>query len=250
MQLAISNLAWNQESADEVYAFFSQQNLLVETVFSKIDSWNNLTEGRIVSYKNHLDRYGIATRSAQSLFFGVECQFGDENFFAHFDRLITYSKLLGITTLVYGSPNLRKNIEIADAVFHKLDSVLAKTGITLVIEPNAKKYGGEYFFTVPEIIQFIEKNKLHHIRTMIDTHNLWLEGEDSLQTFAKFAPYIKHIHISEDKLLPIIEEEKHQTFARLLLTFGYSIIVTYELLLCPNLQSNVLTFVEMYGKVK
>lgn len=249
MQLAISNLAWNQDSADEVYAFLSQENLLVETVFSKIDSWDNLTEARILSYKAHLDCYGIATKSAQSLFFGIDCQFGDTVFFAHFDRLITYSKLLGITTLVYGSPNLRKNIEIADAVFQKLDSMLDGTGVTVVIEPNARKYDGEYFFTVPEIVEFINKNKLRNICTMIDTHNLWLEGDDPVQIWQKYSPYIKHIHISEDKLLPIIEE-KHFTFGCLLLTLGYSIIVTYELLLCPNLQSNVLTFVKMYGTGK
>lgn len=250
MQLAISNLAWNQDSSDEVYGVLSKENLLVETVFSKIDTWDNLDEGRILSYRGRLESYGLATRSAQSLFFGVDCKFGDTAFFEHFDRLIRYSKLLGITTLVYGSPNLRKNIEIADAVFQKLDSMLDGTGITVVIEPNARKYGGEYFFSVPEIVEFIEKNELRNICTMIDTHNLWLEGEDPSQTFAKFAPYIKHVHISEDKLLPIIEQEKHLTFGRLLLTFGYSIIVTYELLVWPNLQSNVLTFVKMYGTGK
>jgi sugar phosphate isomerase/epimerase len=247
MQLAVSNLAWNQDNAEEVYAILSQNNLLVETVFSKIDSWDNLTERRILEYKSSLDRHGLTTKSAQSLFFGVDCTLGDEKFFNHFQRLIEYSKILGITTLVFGSPNLRKNASIAGSVFQKLDKMLESSGILVVIEPNARKYGGEYFFTVSEIVQFIEKHKLQNIHTMIDTHNLWLEGEDPVSVYMQYAPYIKHIHASEDKLLPIVTD-RHLTFANLLFTFGYSIIVTYELLSCPNLSSTVQTFSELYGK--
>ena len=84
--------------------------------------------------------------------------------------------------MVFGSPNMRKGIidDSLSKIFKRIDESLNNTNITLVIEPNSKVYNGDYFHNIKEIVDFIENNKFINIKTMIDTHNLELEGYDPI----------------------------------------------------------------------
>ncbi len=77
------------------------------------------------------------------------------------------------------------------------------TNCVLCIEPNSKYYGGEYFFTIKEIVNFITLNNFCNIKTMVDTHNLLLENQNIEESIYNFKDHIKHIHISEINLSEI-----------------------------------------------
>ena len=254
MKLALSNLAWDYKESIDIFNFIKKNNINnIECVLTKIDDWSNLNSDLINEYSNFINGYGIKTNSMQSLFFGLDINsLNDyEIIVNHIDNLINYSKILGINTMVFGSPNLRKKYIGWEGdlirLFNVIDSMLDYTNINMVIEPNASIYGGEYFLTLDEIIGFIEHNKFVNIKTMIDTHNLILENNDPVIELLKYKDYIKHIHISEKNLDLFKTNEMHQRFSNQLNKIDYKGIVTYEVKKQDNLLDSIVEFSKIYN---
>ena len=253
MKLAISNLAWDVQDNQKVFKLLNDLEINnVEGVLSKIDSWDNLTEEKIQSYSNLLKDNNLGINSLQSLFFNVKCDniSNVEVILNHFQRLINYSKILSVNVLVFGTPSLRKKIDGWEnyliEIFTKLDEMLDGTGIYVIIEPNSKVYGGEFFHNLSEITDFILINKLKNIKTMIDTHNLLLEGDDPITEIENHYSLINHIHISEEKLKPLKDHTFHIKFSNKIKSMGYDKTVTYELNKCDYLQDTLEVFTALY----
>lgn len=250
MKIAVSNLAWDKEDNEDIFKIFNQLGInRIETVFSKIDSWYILHSNSILDFKLLLDKYGIKTESTQSLFFNIESKLDDEKFIiSHFIRIIEYSKLLGINILVFGSPNLRKlkDKESLVKILKYLDKILDGTSIEISIEPNSKVYGGEFFFSLSEIISFIEENNFENIKTMIDTHNLILEGYDPNLEILNNFKYINHIHISETGLSVLKDIKFHEKFSKTIKDINYSGIITYEVVKSDDVIDSISLFSNIY----
>ena len=190
--------------------------------------------------------------SIQSLFYNIKTEnLCDVDItIPHIKKLIDYSKILGIKILVLGSPNLRKKFvgweDKVSKFFKDIDKLLDGNDIKVLIEPNAKVYGGEYFFTLSEIVEFIKKNDLINIRTMVDTHNSILENGNPNIEFINYFDYIKHIHVSEPKLKIISDNDFHNDFAKTLKKNNYKGVVTYEVLKCDEILENLKTFAKIY----
>jgi len=226
MNLTVSNIGWDNNEL-----FFSEikkQGLnFIETIPNKVD----------LEYRKLLKKYDLKTLSAQSIFYGVEClSFSDERFLKHFDFLINLSKEMGINTLVLGSPKLRHKDDLRhlNTIFNNLDIKLKETNIKVCIEPNAKIYGGQYFFTIKEIVDFINQNDFKNIKTMIDTHNSELEELDFIEEYKSYKDYIKHIHISKIGLENINNFEYYIDFFKLLKKYEYKDLITLEVLNLNN----------------
>jgi sugar phosphate isomerase/epimerase len=253
MNLALSNFAWDTQESEETFNTLKKIGIAsIEGVLSKLNPWEELSDTKIVEYKTLLNSHGISILSLQSLFYGVKCDsiLDEDIFINHFSKLIEYSKLLSVKVLVFGSPSLRKKSTgwdvLLPAIFKKLDTLLDGTGIQISIEPNSKIYGGEYFFTVPEIVDFITLNQLKNIKTMIDTHNIILEDSDPLKELEDNYEYINHIHISEKKLTPIKNANFHLKFSNQIKELGYNNTITYEVMKCENIMDSVKNFYEIY----
>lgn len=252
MKLSLSNLAWDIHDDDLVLSILNTNNVNnIEGVLTKIDNWDKLSNDVLIEYKKKLDSNNIKMESIQSIFYNVKCDgINDtEIVYNHIDRLIEICSILDVKVMVFGSPTMRTGMidDLLSNTFKRIDDSLNNTGITLVIEPNSKVYGGNYFHNLNEIVDFIKNNNLINIKTMIDTHNLKLEGYDPIIELKKFYDYISHIHISEIKLEPIINPETHINFSNELKQLGYNKIITYEVLKCDNLESELKKFVEIYN---
>ena len=252
MKLAISNLAWNSSDLDILTNLVGMGVFNIEGVPTKIDHWDRLDVQSMVKFKHYLDIHSVEMPSMQSLFYQTDCTsfFEQEHILAHFERLVSYCKILSTKILVLGSPKLRTNAQDPytklATLFSRLDSMIHGTGVTIVIEPNASIYGGSFFFTIQEIVEFIQENNLRNIRTMVDTHNSHLQLQDPIVEFNKYFEYISHIHISECGLRPIEDSMFHRQFAKALHQSTYAGIVTYEVLSCPNILEEIQTFTRLY----
>ena len=231
MKLAISNLAWNKNNEEIVFKELNKLGIkYIEGVLSKIDSWENLNEKKLIDYKNNLLKNNLSILSIQSIFFNADINnIDDFNFIFHIKNIINFSKILGIKKIVFGSPVLRKKTNNLVNIFKLIDSLLKETDIYFLIEPNSKVYKGEYFFNLNEIIDFIEKNNLKNIKTMIDTHNLLLENKNPLNEYINYKDFIFHIHISENNLNPIKNTKFHKNFSSVLKQYKYNNIITLEM---------------------
>ena len=252
MKLALSNFAWD---SDETESMFKTLSLIgienIEGVLTKINHWDKLGEFELINYKKSLNRHGIKIESIQSIFYGVNCNdLSDYKTIDHYRKLIEYCKILGVKVMVLGSPSLRKNVNgwydnLSD-ILKKVDGMLNSSGIELSIEPNTKTYGGDYFHTVQEIVDFIVHNDFKNIKTMVDTHNVKLEGLDPLNEFRNNVHFINHIHISEPNLKTLSDFDLHKEFSKLLKSFNYNGIITYEVNKCDNIIESMKDFYLIY----
>jgi sugar phosphate isomerase/epimerase len=254
MKLALSNLAWNNDDSELIFNQLKQLNINnIEGVLTKLDSWDKISLDTLLEFKEKLDSNHILIPSLQSLFYNINCEnISDEDIFInHFERIIEYSKFLSVKVLVFGSPSLRKKVdkweESLCRVFKKLDNILENTGIEISIEPNSKIYGGDYFFTVSEIVSFIEQNNLKNIKTMIDTHNIILEGLNPISELNTYYEHINHIHISENNLHPIKDIDFHLKFSNEVKKIKYNKIITYEVISCNNILESIELFSKIYN---
>ena len=253
MNLALSNFAWDNQDSETIFKSLKENGINnIESVLTKIKDWSELETKDIVNYKKYLDDNGIISYSIQSLFYGVKCKdITDIDIIkSHFDKLIYYSKLLGVKVLVFGSPGLRKKTngweDSLVEIFTYVDNILIDTDIKVLIEPNTSSYGGEFFHTVSDIVKFIGTNKLKNIRSMIDTHNSILENVDPNVELVEYFSYIEHIHISEPKLFVIEENDFHMNFSKTIKNSGYSKTITYEVMKSDELIPSIKTFSKIY----
>ena len=253
MNLALSNFAFDNFELLKIHKILKDNNIYQrETVLTKIDDWDKLDDSKILIYNSQLAGYGLAPYSIQSLFYNVNCKdiTDTDIIIEHFERLIKYAEILGSKILVFGSPGLRKKNEgwqeSLIKVFKYVDNLLENSDIKIVIEPNAKYYGGEFFNNIYEIVEFIQSNNLNSIKTMIDTHNSLLEKGNRMKELRENFNYIEHIHISEPGLGIINDDEFHLLFSRELKLLGYNKTVTYEVNKWDKVIESLKTFAEIY----
>jgi sugar phosphate isomerase/epimerase len=252
MNLALSNLAWDFKDNDVILNKLKQKNILqIEGVLSKIGDWDNLNEDKKIECKKTLNNFGIKVKTIQSIFYNVKCNgIGDTDpVINHIKKLITYCELLNVDIMVFGSPNLRVG-NIGESVinsFKLIDELLSKTNIEISIEPNSKIYGGNYFYSLNEIVNFINTNNFKRIKTMVDTHNLVLEEYCPSEEFIKYKSYINHIHISEPGLKPISDLDTHEKFYNTIKDNDYKNTITYEVNGLIDFDLNIDNFIKIYN---
>lgn len=199
---------------------------------------------------NHTINTNLNIESTQSILHqtGVKDML-DDIMFETITNISDQCSTYGIKLLVLGSPSQRLVLDYDKLLyqFTRIDDYLRQKNQTLCIEPNSKEYGGKYFYTVSEIVNFLNHGMFTNIKTMIDTHNLILEGEDILSTFEKYYDYIKHIHVSEYKLKSFTPTKLHVDFSKLIKSSKYNGIITNETLTPENLLDEIKLFTGIYG---
>ena len=222
MKFGISNLSWKEESDNDSHEGYDY----IETVFNR--------------------RANGIYYSTQSIFYqsGVTSFEDYEATKAHLEHVIEECGKYGIKIIVLGSPSLRKgNRDQLRKVFDALDDSLRELGIYLCVEPNCRYYGGEYYYKLSQIVPDIEGYT--NVRTMIDTHNVLLEGGDLFDTYDAYSKYIKHIHFSEKNLEPIGDYSLLKDFTQYLRQAGYEYGVTYELKQTPDIAHHKQEFLKL-----
>lgn len=237
MKLAISNLA-----CDDLSQITDSGVRLLECVFSKIRPILEQSASSIIEWKKQLPEF-LTPYSAQSITYGcglIDFGFNPENL-AVIDKIIELSKALQLKRLVFGSPNIRKG-EPDARVFEYIDEQLFESDIFFCIEPNARIYGGDYFFDIEEIVSFLREYKLKNIKTMIDTHNSWLENRSAVEDIEIFHDMIEHVHASEVKLQGFKSTNKHCNISLALNKINYKHVITFESINLNGLDDFVKTY--------
>ena len=254
MNLAVSNLAWEYSENELIHSKLKNFGVNhVEGVLTKIKDWSNLSNESIIDYKKSLNKNDLSIPSIQSIFYNVQAKnlHDTDVIINHISKLIKYCLILDVKTMVLGSPTLRKldigNMDNLIYTFKVMDELLSESKIEVCLEPNTKIYGGQYFFTVEEIVTFLNKNNFKNIKTMIDTHNLILEDVDPCETLEKYFDHIHHIHISEPNLEPLNNIAFHNQFSSKIKECGYKKIVTLEMRKNDNVIESIKNFSSIYN---
>jgi sugar phosphate isomerase/epimerase len=252
MKLGVSNLAWENSELENIIPILKINGIkYIETVLPKYINWEVLDTTNLLNYIDILYKHDLLTLSTQSIFYNSSVKhFSDPNFINHLKKVFDVSKLLNIDFVVLGAPTMRLSHISKELIFnlHLIDSYIKNTNQILLLEPNSKIYKGDYFYTVSEIVNFIEGNKFSNIKTMIDTHNIILENEDPTENYLKYKNLISHIHISEKGLDSFAPTEKHITLSNTLKQTNYNGLVIYEAKPSNNLTIDIEQFAKIYNQ--
>jgi len=249
MKLAVSDTGFDK--LEDVSIELQNSVYFLEIVPTKIKPFKDLSLDDLLDYKSKINSLGLAPYSLLSLFYTLDIPDVSHvnDIYNHFCKLNHYMVELNCNLMVYGSPTMRKAIpgweEFCHNIFSRLDKELIKTGKYLIIEPVASSYGAEFFTTIDDIVEFLEKNQYSNIFTMIDTHNLFLEKQDPIEKYLQYKDYIKHIHVAEIGLGPLRNNAFHKKFAKVL--EDYEHVITHEIRDRDNFKKSIKTFTEIYG---
>jgi sugar phosphate isomerase/epimerase len=254
MKLGISELAWpGTNNFDVILNLLNINNITcIELVIPKHSPWVPINMKPLQTLRHTINQSNINVLSTQSVLFNSNVKLiGDIYFVSHMERLIDICITLGIKKIILGSPKQRTgftNIHLGN-IFRILDEKIGNHDITILLEPNSQQYGGEYFFTLDEIIKFLDQYNFKNIKTMIDMHNIILEKQNPSDEFIKYQSYIDHVHISETNLSSFKESNVHYQLADTLHKCQYTGLVVYECNQSPTLFDDILLFTNIYNKV-
>jgi len=254
MKLGISELAWpGVDHIDETLTCLTANRIYcIEMVIPKHSAWNPIDIDKLTTLRNMINSAHIEVKSTQSVLFNSDVTvIGVMNFVQHMEKVIDACIILGIEKIVLGSPKQRIDFYFSQLkyAFQILDNKLDGTSISILIEPNSQQYGGEYFFTIDSIVEFLAQHNFNNIKTMIDTHNIILEGGNPAEKFTEYQEYIDHVHVSEIGLMSFKKSDIHHQLAETLHTTQYDGLVVYECNQSATLFNDIASFANIYNKV-
>jgi sugar phosphate isomerase/epimerase len=226
MQVGISNIGWQPDMVSK------NTEIALNLGFDYIES---------AYIKAPLSK---SVYAIQGVFYGSGISsFFDSSCYDYLCKVVDYCLENNVKVITLGSPSMRiGNKKSMLDLLMRIDNYIDKRDCIVCVEPNARKYGGEYYYTLDEIVDDIES--LYSIKTMIDSGNLYLEGLNSVVEFEKHKEYIYHVHISTPDLEPVTLYKEYANIISDIKNLGYNGNVTYEFMKSYDLNKEIENFLK------
>ena len=210
-QLAISNIAWQKDDDETVYAAMQQAGftgleLAPTRIFSEAP-YENLTSALL--FGGYLkNRWGFSVPSLQSIWYGQKGNIFDpadtEHLLDYTAQAFQFAHSLNCPSLVFGCPKNR-------------------------MRPlGANDAAAEAFFMQADAFALVKRLDNPGLSVNLDLSTVLAQGEH-LQSFIDDMQYVSHVHISEPGLVPIERRPEHKELALLLGAVGYRGFVSVEM---------------------
>jgi len=243
MRLAISNIAWNDADEPRVLALLRQRAVAgIEIAPTRLwPDWAGATPTAARRARTRLADEGFDVPSMQAILFGKPelSLFGDATAFAdHIRRVADLAAALGARVLVYGAPKSRDRGGLTPAAaFDRAVTVLrpvaaecAARDTALCLEPNPAAYGCNFILDSSAGLALVQAVDSPGLRLHLDTAGMALAGEDPAEAVAAAGGNLRHIHVSEPHLAPIVPASiDHARVGRALRRAGYRGWVAIEM---------------------
>lgn len=241
MRLSVSNIAWDRERDEEMYAAMRELGFtgleVAPTRILDMPVYDKIGEAAAFA-KDVKMRYGLDISSLQSIWFGRrENLFGspqERGFLLDYTfRAIDFASACGCRNLVFGCPknrNLRDAGQMPAAVefFRALGDRAAKRGTVVALEANPASYGTNFINETRQAARLAERVASPGFRVNLDFGAMLENGEDP-DSLADCLHLVNHVHISEPGLGPVAPREGHRKLAGLLEKGGYAGYVSLEM---------------------
>lgn len=241
MKLAISNIAWDTQSNEQIYTWMKQYGYSgLEVAPTKIFPqmpYEHLSEARQWSKKLYED-YGFSVPSMQSIWFGrQEKLFGTKEEYSilleYTKKAILFAETIGCDNLVFGCPkNRQKPADVGEEValefFHTLGEYAKEHGTTIGMEANPPMYQTNYINDTASALELVHKVNSKGFLLNLDIGTM-IANEETVALLKGKVSYISHIHISEPRLKPIKNRKIHQKLMECLQQENYQNYVSIEM---------------------
>ena len=245
MNLSISNLAWNMEQNNAVYALMQKYGFTaLEIAPTKIiadEPYSHIAEA-VAWAADVREKWGFCVPSMQSIWYGrSEKLFGTEDectaLLEYTESAVDFAAAIGCKNLVFGCPKNR-NIpdgadsrvcaDIAARFFKELGDYAALRGTAIGMEANPAIYGTNFVNTTSEAIELIRAVNSDGFRLNLDVGTMIQNGEQ-VSVLSGNATLINHVHISEPFLKKIERRKLHNDLLSLLRSENYTDFVSVEM---------------------
>ncbi len=244
MKLSISNIAWNAEYDEEMYAFLEKNNFdgleIAPTRIWKENPYSHIKEAK--EFRKCLEeKFGLQIASMQSIWYGCsERVFGEKE---ERSKLIDYTKrafefadALGCKNLVFGCPKNRNVFEeynvdvqrVAVEFFGNLAELARINHTNLAMEANPPIYNTNFVNKTEEAVKLIRAVDKPAFMLNYDLGTVIYNGEN-ISDVKKYLPLINHVHISEPGLKPVMLDEMQKELCRMLEEAEYHNFVSVEM---------------------
>lgn len=216
MKLGISNIAWNNYEAEEVYDLmkkygFDGLEIAPTKVFEK-DPYST-DDLEILKYYESIKSKGFKIIALQSILYGKNDlklfnKETIEQLKEYIKSSIDFAAKLNAPIIIFGSPKNRiipegfEEPDIYIDFFNEIGNYSRKKYVKFCIETNPKEYGTNFITTLKEQINIITNLNNKGIGLHIDLGSMLINKE----SFTELIPYINnvdHIHISQPFLKSI-----------------------------------------------
>jgi sugar phosphate isomerase/epimerase len=155
----------------------------------------------------------------------------------YMQRVLARAQKLGIKTLVFGSGKSRQVPEDFDRAharkqiveFASMSADLAQRhNVLLVVEPLCARECN-ILNSVTEAMEYVKEVHHPNFQCLVDSYHWWTQQE-SLQSLADAAPWIKHVHVAErdTRLAPGESGSDYRPMFRILKQGGYDGPISVE----------------------
>ena len=239
MKLSISNIAWEKQDDEKVYANmqklgFSGLEIAPTRLFDQ-PAYSKLNEATEFA-KNLKSKYGLSISSMQSIWYGVAEQlFGTQEerqyLYDYTKEAINFANALSCPNIVFGCPKNRSKPENSTAepshtlepihtFFSELGDYATKHGTTIALEPNPPIYGTNFINTTQEALDMVKTINNKGFRINLDIGTI-LHNEEDTNMLNNNWHLINHVHISEPNLKLIKENSIHKDIINSATTNNY-----------------------------
>ena len=241
MKLSLSNIAWEAELNREMYTFmhsegFTGLEIAPGLMFGSAPYDNISSAVRIAKELRNI--FFLSVISMQSLWYGrtekiFESRESRKSLSETTLKAINLANAVECPIMVFGSPANRVtddegDIAIAYDFFGEIGEYAYQNGVSFCIEPNPVIYGTNFLNTTREALDFCKELKSKGIYVNLDFGTV-IYNQEPLDYSADDLRIIKHIHISEPKLVPIKPRDEHKALKKILEDNRYTGYISVEM---------------------
>lgn len=241
MNLAISNIAWEENQDKNVYRImkeygFSGVEIAPTRVFSEAP-YDRVDEAAEWSQKLK-EEYNFVVPSMQSIWFGRQENLFDSGeerrtLMEYTRKAIDFAAAIGCKNLVFGCPRNRNCPEGAEPdtaipFFKELGDYAVSRGTVIGMEANPPIYNTNYINGTISALELIRQVKSEGFRLNLDVGTM-IQNQEKVSELAERVQYISHVHISEPGLRVIEERNIHRELKELLLAEHYTGYISVEM---------------------
>lgn len=248
MKLAISNIAWSAGEDGQVYGLmrrygYTGLEIAPTRIFAE-DPYGDLEAVR--RWRGAFAAgEGFVIPSMQSIWFGrTEKMFADEAqrqaLLDHTKKAVDFARAAGCANLVFGSPKNRAIPEGSGKeawqqgirFFREIGAYASARETAVGMEANPSIYNTNYINTTREACELIREVASEGFLLNLDIGTM-IENGEPVETLEGNAALIRHVHISEPFLRPIVMDPDRRQFHGELAAFlrenGYQGYVSVEM---------------------
>jgi len=243
MKLAVSNIAWSDDEEAAVFALLRQRGVTaIEVAPTRLwPCWTGATTAAARAARARLADEGFEVPSFQAILFGKPdlnlfrdpVAFGD-----HLRRVADLAAEFGAHALVLGAPRNRDRGSLSAAAafakatdfFRAMGAECAARDTVLCLEPNPPAYGCNFITTSAEGLALVRAVASPGFALHLDAAGMVLADDDPAAAILMSRSALRHFHISEPHLAPIVPATiDHARIGRTLRRSGYDGWVAIEM---------------------